>query len=148
MEENTSLFSLSIDPVTKANLYETARWARVLAVVGFIFLVIMIMAGVLVSITLNQVKVADVLNGRMDGTSPSLAMLYVVFAIIGFFPLLYTLRFAHQMRSALNGNDQALLNASFRNLKICFRYLGIITIISLVLFALSIFFSMAGLALS
>ena len=148
MEENTSLFSLSIDPVTKANLYETARWARVLAIIGFVFLVIMIISGVLVSITLNRALVSDVVSGRMDAAGPSLAMLYIVFAIIGFFPLLYTLRFAAQMRRALNGNDQVLLNTSFQNLKRCFRYLGIITIISLVLFALSVFFSMAGLALS
>jgi hypothetical protein len=148
MEENSSLFSLTIDPVTKANLYETAKWARLLAIVGLIFLVIMIISGVLVSITLNRVSVADVVNGIMDATGPSVAMLYIIFAIIGFFPLLYTLRFANQMRGALNANNQALLNASFQNLKRCLRYVGILTLISLVLMVLSIVFGMAGLALS
>jgi len=40
-------------------------------------------------------------------------------------------RFANQMKTALYGNDQEDLNASFQNLKKYFRYVGIITIISL-----------------
>lgn len=148
MEENSSLFSLSIDPVTKANLYETAKWARFLALVGFVFLVIMIISGVLVSITLSRFEGTIDSSGMMGVAGPSVAMLYIIFAAIAFFPLMYTLRFANQMRGALNGNDQALLNAAFQNLKVCLRYLGIVTIITLVLFALSILLSLAGLALS
>jgi hypothetical protein len=52
------------------------------------------------------------------------------------------------MSSALNTNDQAMLNASFQNLKVCFRYLGIITIVFMVMIALSLVFGLAGLALS
>lgn len=148
MEENSSLFSLTIDQVTKTNLYETAKWARFLAIVGFVFLVIMIISGVMVSITLSRFEGMSGSGGFGGVAGPSVAMLYIIFAAIAFFPLLYTLRFANRMQGALNGNDQALLNASFQNLKVCFRYLGIITIISIVLFALSLIFSIAGLALS
>jgi hypothetical protein len=52
-------------------------------------------------------------------------------AVVGFFPLLYMLRFANQMRTALDGNDQEKLNESFQNLKRYFRYFGIITIIGM-----------------
>jgi len=36
------------------------------------------------------------------------------------------------MSRALNANDQLALNSSFQNLKLYFRYLGIITILFLV----------------
>jgi hypothetical protein len=148
MEESPSLFSLTIDPVTKANLTETAKWARFLAIVGFVFLGIMVLSGLLISLTLSRFETIDGGSGMMNVAGGSVAMLYIIMAAIAFFPLLYTLRFANQMRGALNSNDQALLNASFQNLKVCYRYLGIVTIISLALSALSLLFGLAGLALS
>jgi hypothetical protein len=110
-----------------------------------------VLSGLLVSATLSRLGTID------DGTGLSpiaglagigMAVTYIIFALIAFFPLLYTFRFASQMRGALSTDDQELLNASFQNLKVCFRYLGIITIISLVMMALSLIFGLAGLALS
>jgi predicted secreted protein len=70
----------------------------------------------------------------------------IVVAVIYFFPLLFTLRFANKMRAALNGNDQQALNTSFQNLKACFRYIGIITIIALVFLAIGLVFGIMGAA--
>lgn len=150
MEENSSLFSLSIDPVTKTHLSETARWARFLAIVGFVFLVLMVFLGVYSSIMISRFeegyRASLGMSGIMNAAGASVAFVYILMAVIAFFPLLFTFRFASLMRQALNSNDQALLNASFQNLKVCFRYLGIITIIFLVFTALTLVFGIAGLA--
>ena len=150
MEDNSSLFSLSIDPVTKTHLSETARWARFLAIVGFVFLVLMIFMGVYSSIMISRFeegyRSSLGVSGIMSAAGTSVAFVYILMAVIAFFPLLFTFRFASLMRQALNSNDQALLNASFQNLKICFRYLGVITIIFLVFTALTLVFGIAGLA--
>jgi hypothetical protein len=37
-DQHASLFSLSIEPVTKTHLNETAKWARFLAISGMVFL--------------------------------------------------------------------------------------------------------------
>jgi len=140
MEEmqNSSLFSLSIDPVTKAHLSETARWARFLAIVGLISVVLLVVGGLAYSIW-----VSAMLQSMQDryqsfpsrsysnGLAAGSAILFVIASAVAFFPMLYMLRFANQMRTALNGNDQESLNSSFQNLKIYFRYVGIITIIGL-----------------
>jgi hypothetical protein len=42
------------------------------------------------------------------------------------------------MKTALNTNDQLTLNTSFQNLKIMFRYVGILTIVMLSFYALAI----------
>jgi hypothetical protein len=148
MQDDSSLFSLSIDTATKAHLSETARWARFLAIVGFVFLALTVFSGIYVSVTLNRFTSMDSTAGMLGAASAGVAVMYLFMAAVAFFPLLFTFRFASQMREALNRNDQALLNASFQNLKIFYRYLGIVTIISLVLMALSLIFGLAGLALS
>ena len=147
MEENTSLFSLSIDPVTKTHLSETAKWARFLAIVGFVFLILMIVMGLFTSLFVS--RYGDMYSnysnrGFMQAIGAGVAIFYILMAVVIFFPLLFMLRFANQMRGALNSNNQELLNSSFQNLKIYFRYLGVLTIIGLVLMALSILFQIVG----
>jgi hypothetical protein len=151
MEENNSLFSLSIDPATKVHLAETARWARFLAIIGFVFIVFMVALGVYSSLTISRYE--DMFNGYrgnrsfVDSVGVGVSVMYVIMAVVAFFPLLFMLRFANQMRNALSSNNQALLTSSFQNLKVYFRYLGIITIILLVLTILSLFMGIAGRAI-
>jgi hypothetical protein len=132
------LFSLSIDPVTKTHLSETARWARFLAIVGMISVGLMVVFGLIYSIWLSSM--VSSVQGRYGVQTPGAyaggvaigsAVMFVVMAVVTFFPMLYMLRFANQMKTALYGNDQENLNSSFQNLKRYFRYVGIITIIGI-----------------
>ena len=148
MEENESLFSLSIDPATKVHLSETARWARFLSIAGMVFIIFLVALGIYSSLTISRYE--DMFNGYpgqrgfMDSVGVGVAVMYVIMAMVAFFPLLFMFRFANQMRAALSSNNQALLNSSFQNLKIYFRYLGIVTIICIVLTALSLFMGIVG----
>ena len=147
MEENSSLFSLSIDPQTKEHLAETAKWARFLAIVGFVFLFIVFGYGIYSAMVISQIQEEFPGYGR-SGFSAALGatavVMYVLLFVLYFFPLLFTLRFANKMKVALYANNQVELNNSFQNLKILFRYLGIITIIALVLVGLSLFFGIVS----
>lgn len=149
MEDNSTLFSLSIDPVTKTHLAETAKWAKFLAIVGMIFLLIMIASGVLTSVTISRYE--ELYNEQFglpremaEGLGAGIAVIYIIFAIIAFFPMLFMLRFANYMKKALRNNDQERLNASFQNLKVYFRYTGVILIIVLVLMLISLFVSLGA----
>ena len=147
-QSNTSLFSLSIDPVTKAHLSEAAKWARFLAILGMIFLVLIILAGVFGSTVLFSSM------SGFEGDSTGMAAYgsgidagyMIVIAVIYFFPLLFTLRFANNARTALNTNNQQALNTAFQNLKACFRFIGILTIIGLVFLAIGLIFGVMGAA--
>ena len=141
MESNQSLFSLNIDPVTKAHLSETARWARFLAILGFVSLVLMIL------VIIGALVFMGGQNSEMQmfpGMGVAMAVYYVIIAAIWFIPLLYLFRFAGAMRVALHGNDQQALNTSFLNLKSCFKFVGIITIILLILSVLGLVFGAIG----
>ena len=149
MEQSSSLFSLSIDPLTKSHLNETAKWARFLAIVGMVFLVLMIIFGLFFSTMMATSRnpfeePVEGGSGLMSGFGIGLAILYIILAVIWFFPLLFLLRFANGIRAALHSNDQNALNVSFQNLKSCFRYVGIITIIILGMYALAFVIALLG----
>jgi len=145
MEQNqdTSLFGLGIDPTSKTHLSEAARWAKFLAIVGMAMCVIMVIFGIIAStVVSNATKEMESSFGyqrSMDTGVLGMTMMvtYILIAILYFFPCLFTLRFANHMQNALNANDQDSLNESFKNLKVTFRYMGILTIIFLALFLLA-----------
>ena len=148
---NSSLFSLTIDPVTKTHLTETARWARFLAIFGMIMLAL----GMVVSLMGATIfkTFFGFPTGVEDETKTSLSAkrigmvvgTLITFAII-FFPLLFLLRFSNAMKRAIAANDQNRLNEAFQNLKVYFRYLGILVIIFLVLYGIIIAIGVMGVA--
>jgi hypothetical protein len=146
MESNQSLFSLTIDPVTKVHLNEMARWARFLSIVGIISLVLMVVVfiGILSFMGSGNMDGFGGANAMFPGFGVAMAIYYVIIAAIWFIPLLYLLRFSGRMRTALQGNDQQALNTSFMNLKACFKFVGIVTIIFLVLAILGVVFGLVG----
>lgn len=155
MESNQSLFSLSIDPVTKEHLSETAKWARFLAILGMISLVLLLILMAFSAFQMNStLSSLEDMDPDATTTGPSefmgvfMAIYSIVIAVIWFFPLLYLLRFATRMRSALSGNDQQALNESFQNLKRTMRYVGIVTIIGMALMLLGIVMAIVGMTMA
>jgi len=146
MEENSSLFSMAIDPVTKEHLSETARWARFLSIVGFIALLLIAAFGIYTSIVLSRFESMYGYERRGNMLGIGTAITYLIVFLIYIFPIVFMYRFAGKMRQALESHDQEALNSSFQNLKVCFRYLGIVTIIGIVLVALFVFLGIASTA--
>lgn len=150
-DQNTSLFGLSIDQTSKVHLNEVARWARFLALVGFIVCGLIIVFGFFASSVLrmmmNRVYGSELNGIDFEKHGSILSFVYIGFALVYFFPCLFLFRFANKMNAALLTNDQGTLNKSFQNLKIMFRYVGILTIIVLSLYALTILLLIAGSAM-
>lgn len=145
MEEThtSSLFSLSIDPITKAHLTDTAKWARFLAIAGIVLLCLAVLFTVLALTVLPNTLFTGVTysGAGQDEMTTSVkifsVILMLIFFIIAFFPMWYLLQFANKMRTALYSNDQEALNNSFLNIKRYFRYVGIIMIIVLAIYGLA-----------
>ena len=144
MEQNQedSLFGFGIDQASRAHLSEAAKWGRFLAIIGFIvcgFLVIVgLFAGTFFS---TQSYDSPYERSSFLGSNLGLVMIivYLGVAILNFFPCLFLLKFANRMRNALNTNDQMTLNSSFQNLKIMFRFVGIVTIVVISMYVILFF---------
>jgi len=80
------------------------------------------------------------------GMGAFVSVFYILMALLYFFPCLYLFNFASKMQIALRNNDQDHLNESFKNLKSTFRFVGILTIVSLGLGLLVFVLGMIGAA--
>lgn len=145
-DQNQSLFGLNVDQTISAHLSEAARWGRFLAIVGFIFCGLIIVIG-LFAISMVS-KLESDFGGRNtgygNGVGVGMFILYVIIAIVYFFPCLFLLRFSNGMKRALVSNDQVQLTESFKNLKVTFRYLGILTIVFLCFYVLALLAGVGG----
>ncbi len=145
-EPSPSLFSLSVDPGSKVHLEETARWARFLALAGMVLLSLGAGGILVVGVYTGLLSSGVDYPGMSGAYSLGIALFYFLLLGVWFFPLLFLLRFANKMKAALRGNDQEALTNAVMNLKSCFRYVGIITIIILTLYAVIIVVVLFGLA--
>jgi hypothetical protein len=138
MEQPTeNLLDLQIDPESNSYLSEAAKWSKFLAIMGFI------MCGLLVILGLFSASIYGSASHAIGGAFSEMggfmiAAFYFVFAVVYFFPCLYLLRFSSKMQAALRSNNQQELNNSFSNLKSCFRFMGILTIVVISLYVIVI----------
>lgn len=136
-QQPDSLFGLSVDNAAKSHLYEAAKWARFLAIVGFICCGLMVIGGIYAATVLEEFARTDSRFERYDnpayvsGLGVGVAIVYIIGAVIWFFPCLFMLRFANRTKTALMTDDQSRLTEGFQQLKVTFRYWGIVTIIML-----------------
>ncbi len=129
----SNLFDLQIDQTATVYLRDAARWAKFLAVAGFVF------CGLFILVAILAVTLLSTLFNSMGVSSPGLsgmgggliAFVYICIALLNFFPCLYLYNFAARAQRALRNNDQEQLIASLRNMRAFFRFVGVLMIISL-----------------
>lgn len=139
MESNQNLFDLHLDQQSFAYFEETAKWAKFIAIIGFVFCALMVVFALFAgTILATMFATMGVEGNTVGGMGGMLTFIYILFALLWFFPCLYLFRFASQMQHALQHNEQGRLQNSFRNLKGYFRFLGILFIVILSFYALGI----------
>jgi hypothetical protein len=143
MEQLTDLFELQLDQPALNYLNESARWARFLSIMGFIFCGLMLITGIFFGSVLSGMMSAMNNETAMMGGG-FLSFIYIFCALIIFFPSLYLFNFSTKMRRAFRNNDQQVLNDSLKNLKSFFKFYGIFTIIILSFYALVIIAAVIG----
>ena len=155
MEQNQdlSLFNINVDQTGRAHLAEAARWAKFLSIMGFIMCALIVLIGVFFGSFFSMFTSRygnnpydDLSASATSGLGATMAVFYIIIALIYFFPVLFLFRFATKMKTALASNDQEILNASFQNLKASFRFVGILTIIMLAFWILAIIVGILGVA--
>ncbi len=136
-----SLFSLSLDAQSRNFLSETAKWGKFLAIIGFIICVLIVALGIFIVTQTSQLdKVFGEYGGSssLSGLGPAMAAVYIIIAVIYFFPCLYLFRFSNHMNAAISSDDQANLTVAFQNLKSMFKFVGIFTIILISIYLLAL----------
>lgn len=134
-------FELQLNESAKGFLKEAAKWAYFLSILGYIgigFLVLIaIFAG---SIFTKMGSMASGMGG-LAGMGWLVSAMYIIMAVIYFFPIYYLNNFAAKAKLALQTNDSETLATSFEYLKSHYKFFGIISLIIVCLYALIILFA-------
>jgi hypothetical protein len=120
---------------SKLQLNQIRKWLQFFAVLGIVFCVLMLIA----SFVFFYVLATQETFAAMPRQSLFAMFLIPVFILFTIPPVIFTLRFSQKMRTALfTSNSQHAENA-FKNLRNTFRFVGIITILTYVLYLVLFF---------
>ncbi|KAF2342818.1 hypothetical protein [Flavobacterium tistrianum] len=134
MEEKSIFekFEMQFDESAKGFLKETAKWANVLSIIGFVGIGFMALAAIsgLLSSNITTLNLGP-LNGI---TGKVIALVYIILIVVYFFPVYYLNKFAVNVKKAFRENDSHTLTESLKYLKSHFKYIAVFTISFIVLY--------------
>lgn len=135
-ENNTSNESnLSFSPEISYYLTICAKWGKFLAIMGYIGMGFMILAGFFMMIAMPFSEQSA------DFKFPTglIGVLYLLIGIIYFFPVTFLFRFSEKTRQGLITQNINTLTSGFANLKSLFKFMGILTIVMIAIYILFLF---------
>lgn len=145
MEEKSVFesFELDVNEDIKGFLKEISKWANFLSIIGFIGLGLMVVGGMFMSFFsgLNDFS-GNTTYGL--GYSMGVGLVYMVLALIYFFPILYLFKFSKKMKNALVLNNNEDFKMAFLNLKSHYKFMGIFAIVIITLYILIFIGAIAG----
>lgn len=139
-QNESSIFDLQIDHEANAYLSEIAKWAKLFSILGLIAGILIVLAGIVtsfISTSLNSFA-------GMRGMGPLIGVISAIFGAVYLYPSWLLLKFATTMPTALKKNDQLLVNEAFKNLKSCFKFWGIFSLIIIGLYAVIFILGLVG----
>lgn len=114
----------------RSYIYDMARWAGFLAIVGFVYAGITVLSAFTIGAALDSdPQLASMLGkfGPLGKVIFTLANLVFAFAL--FYPSLLLFKYAANAKNGVLYGEQLHLNEAFAKLKSLFSYWGVITII-------------------
>lgn len=148
--DNVSDKNMYITAVGRSLLVIISRWARFLAILGFIFLgigvIFILFSGTMIS-GMNRYMAMEGATYYVPGAFSWLyATAYLIMLLIYFFPFYFLYKFATRTRKALLSDDPSILTEALNALKNHYVYIGILTIIGIVFMVISCILMVSGYA--
>ena len=141
MENETvqNQFEVSFLEITQKSIFfltGAAKWAKFLAICGFVGIGLMVIVAIFAGSMMSSLSNFNNSGFPMGGGF--ITVIYLIMAAIYFFPTLFCYKFAINTQKAIETNDTLTLTESFNFLHKCFQFIGIITIVMLAFVVLSV----------
>jgi hypothetical protein len=128
LDENSLIGNAEIN----GYLFETSKWGKFLAIIGYIGMVLLVLLGIFMMLGLSHF-------GNLPDTGFPMGvfgLLYIFIALIYYFPVNYLYKFSVQIKQGLQTKDTPTVTSGFQNLKSLFKFMGIFTIVILSIYGL------------
>lgn len=132
---------LRVKESTKADLLTAAKWTKFLCIVGSIGMALIVIFGIFL---LGAGTLASSMFSDMPFGAVAMGVLYLVIAALYIYPIMKGFQFASGAKAACLSDDENELARGIKGLSSLTQFLGIITIIFLVIYAFVILFAFIG----
>jgi|SaaInl0LU_22_DNA_1037365.scaffolds.fasta_scaffold00138_8 ATP/ADP translocase len=117
--------SFEFDQDINSYLRETAKWAKLLGILGYVGIGFLVLFSFFVK---GIFEMLPETNMQQIPTS-ALSIVYFVLAGIYFFPVNYLYQFGKNMRRSLETEDQELFKGALKNLKSHYKFIGMFALV-------------------
>jgi membrane-anchored glycerophosphoryl diester phosphodiesterase (GDPDase) len=115
---------MSLSQQSRQHLNETRKWTFFLAIIGFVFIGLIIILGFSMGTIMQELG-----DDAIPFPGFFMGFIYLVMAALYFFPIYYLFKFSTNMKNALLHNIDENLDDAFKNLKSHYKFMGIFTIV-------------------
>ena len=109
-------------------LNTTAKWTKFLAIMGFIGIGIMLIAGLFMGVVFSVFNYIPT-NTPMPFPMRWFGLIYIILAVVYIFPVIYLNNFSNYISKAVTLRETVFLTIALNNIKRHFKYMGISTIV-------------------
>lgn len=138
LNENEEQPVLWISEDIRSFIYDTSKWTRLLAIVGFVTSALIAISALSVGAVLNTLSATNPANPMLQMNPLFLTLAYLIFALITFYPSYLLLKFSTSAKQAVLYADQPSLHTAMAKLKSFFKFYGVLTIIGIAIYGLAI----------
>jgi uncharacterized membrane protein YjgN (DUF898 family) len=132
---------LSLNDFAISALRESGKWCMFLSILGFIGIAFMIIAGLFMSVALSAIPDNSTFGTDVNpfgAIKAYIGIIYIVIAVLYFFPIYYLYKYASGTKSALASSSSDQLSEALVNLKSHHKFLGITAIVVISIYILII----------
>ncbi len=116
------------------HLKETAKWSKFIAIIGFVSLGLLILLALFFGVLMSFLPLSD---EALPIPGFAYSMIYMIMALIYFFPINYLYKFSKHLREAIdNQNSNSTLDTALKYLKMHYKYIGIMMVILIMVYLL------------
>lgn len=123
---------LKIVGKTKQILISAANWSIFISIAFLLLASLMLIAAIILA------SFSEIWESSRPFPSSYMILFYLLSAIFLAIPFIFLLRFALDLKKALNQGNQALINQSLNFLKRYFQFFGILIIVTLAIYIIGI----------
>ena len=127
--------ALHITALSRDYLLSAGKWSRILAILGFIGVGFIVLAGLFMVFASNFLPTTQ--EVPMPFPLSFIGIIYFVIAAVYIYPLISLFRFANQVEKGVNKQDSMTLEEGLKNLRGFFRFLGIMSLVMIGIYILA-----------
>ncbi len=143
--ETASQPQLMVTEDMRSYIYDIAKWANVLGIIGFVFSGFMLLAAITIGPAMSANPELGKMLGQFGTMDPaSFTVVLIIYALAFSYPSFLMVRYAAKAKQGVLYGDQESLNEGMAKLKSLFKYFGMLAIFIIGVYIIAIFSGILG----